>query len=162
MLRQSLSQLKETEGVKTIAPVERMNFKHSSAVIDSVVALLTTMSALLAGVVLMNLTNLFFMQKKREMTILRINGFSAKKTIGYLLREIAVTTVMGIILGVAAGSAMAYYILRSLEQSFMQLDRSISLTAWGLGIGITLVFAVIVNWLVLRKIKHLRLADVSD
>lgn len=153
--------LGEADGVKTYGPGDQSDFRQSSAVIDSVVALLTVMSAILAGVVLMNLTNLFFLQKKREMTIMRINGYSVKQTVEYLLREIIVTTALGILIGIAAGSAMAYFILRSLEQSFMQFDRSISLSAWGIGFAITLLFAAIVNWLVLRNVKDLKLVDAA-
>ena len=133
-----------------------------TSVINAIVALLTTMAALLAGVVLLNLTNLFFQQKKREMTVLRINGFTVKRTVGYLLREIAVTTAAGIVLGVAAGAFMAYHILRSLEQTFVQFDRSVSLPAWALGAGIAILFAVVVNWLVLRRVKDLNLADAAE
>ena len=155
------AQLDENWGVKAYGTPDRASFRSSTSVINSIVALLTTMSAMLAGVVLMNLTNLFFQQKKREMTVMRINGFTAKQTVGYLLREIAVTTAVGIILGIAVGASMAYYILRALEQSFVQFDRSVSIPAWILGAGITLLFAGIVNWLVLRKIKHLKLTDLS-
>ena len=156
------AQFDESYDVKSFGPGDRSSFRSSMSVINSIVALLTTMSVMLAGVVLMNLTNLLFLQKKREMTVMRINGFSVRQTVGYLLREIVATTALGIVLGIAAGAAMAYYILRSLEQSFVQFDRSISLPAWGLGAGITILFAVLVNWIVLRKVKTLKLTDVSE
>ena len=156
------AQFDESYDVKSFGPGDRSSFRSSMSVINSIVALLTTMSVMLAGVVLMNLTNLLFLQKKREMTVMRINGFSVRQTVGYLLREIVATTALGIVLGIAAGAAMAYFILRSLEQSFVQFDRSISLPAWGLGAGITILFAVLVNWIVLRKVKTLKLTDVSE
>lgn len=156
------AQFDESYDVKSFGPGDRSSFRSSMSVINSIVALLTTMSAMLAGVVLMNLTNLLFLQKKREMTVMRINGFSVRQTVGYLLREIVATTALGIVLGIAAGAAMAYFILRSLEQSFVQFDRSISLPAWGLGAGITILFAVLVNWIVLRNVKTLKLTDVSE
>ena len=131
------------------------------SVINSIVALLTTMSAMLAGVVLMNLTNLLFLQKKREMTVMRINGFSVRQTVGYLLREIVATTALGIVLGIAAGAAMAYYILRSLEQSFVQFDRGVNVPAWLIGAAVTLLFTGAVNCVALRKVRHLKLTDVA-
>ena len=156
------AELDEMWEVESYGPTDRASFRNSTSVINSIVALLTTMAALLAGVVLLNLTNLFFQQKKREMTVLRINGFTVKRTVGYLLREIAVTTAAGIVLGVAAGAFMAYHILRSLEQTFVQFDRSVSLPAWALGAGIAILFSVVVNWLVLRKVKDLNLADAAE
>ena len=153
--------LNEQEGVKTFGAPERSTFKSSTTVINAIVALLTVMAALLAGVVLMNLTNFFFLQKKREMYIMRINGFTVKQTVWYLLREIIPTLEAGIILGIAAGAFMGYGILRAMEQTFVQFDRSISLPAWALGAGITLLFTVIINWLVLRKVRQLKLTDAA-
>lgn len=155
------AELDEMWEVESYGPTDRASFRNSTSVINAIVALLTTMAAMLAGVVLLNLTNLFFQQKKREMTVLRINGFTVKRTVGYLLREIAVTTAAGIVLGVAAGAFMAYHILRSLEQTFVQFDRSVSLPAWALGAGIAILFAVVVNWLVLRRVKDLNLAAAA-
>ena len=63
--------------------------------------------------------------------------------------------------GVAAGAGMAYRIVRSLEQSYMQFDRGVCLTAWGLGALITLAFSLIVNGIALRKVKDLKLTDVT-
>ena len=153
--------LDEMWEVSSYGPVNRSTFKSSSSVIDAIVALLTFMAGLLAGVVLLNLTNLFFTQKKREMTIMRINGFSEKETVAYLLREIIPTTAAGIVIGVGAGAFMGYYILRSMEQSFVQFDRSVSLIAWGLGAGIAIIFSAIVDWIVLRRIKRLKLTDAA-
>ena len=117
---------------------------------------------IMSFMILTNLANIYISRKKKELIVMRINGFSVRQTVGYLLREIVATTALGIVLGIAAGAAMAYFILRSLEQSFVQFDRSISLPAWGLGAGITILFAVLVNWIVLRKVKTLKLTDVSE
>ena len=129
--------------------------------INSVVALFIAMAAVMAGVVLLNLTNSHLLEKKRELTVMRVNGFTVQETIGYVLRESAVTTALGVVLGVAAGAGMAYRIVRSLEQSYMQFDRGVCLTAWGLGALITLAFAVAVNVIALRKVKDLKLTDVT-
>ncbi len=147
--------------ITSYGPVNRSTFKSSSSVIDAIVALLTFMAGLLAGVVLLNLTDLFFTQKKREMTIMRINGFSERETVAYLLREIIPTTAVGIVIGVAVGAIMGYGILRSMEQAFVQFDRSVSFAAWGLGAGIAILFAAIVDRIVLRKIKRLKLTDAA-
>ncbi|MBQ4304904.1 MAG: hypothetical protein II774_10490, partial [Lachnospiraceae bacterium] len=70
------------------------------------------------------------------------------------------TTILGILLGIGEGSAVAYRIVRAMEQPVIQLDRSVSCVAWIMGAVITLVFTVLVNWAVLRKVRNLKLTDV--
>ena len=136
-------------------------FDSSTSVINSLVVLFIFMGAVMAGVVLMNLTNMYVLQKKRELTIMRVNGFTIRETVRYLLRETYVTTGLGILLGLGIGSGIGYTILRSLEQPFAQFVRSLSMPAWIVGAGLTLLFTVIVNLIALRPVKKLRLTDVA-
>jgi len=112
-------------------------------------------------VVLMNLTNIYILQKKRELTVMRINGFTTKEVIAYVTRETVFTTILGILLGFAVGSLVGYRIIRALEQSFIQLERGVCYAAWGYAAIMTLFFTVIVNIVALRKVKNLKLTDVA-
>ena len=51
--------------------------------------------------------------------------------------------------------------MRALEQPFIQFDRSVSLTAWLIAVGMTVFFTVIVNVIALRKVKRLKLTDMA-
>ena len=92
---------------------------------------------------------------------MRVNGFSVGEVIGYMIRETVLTTALGILLGLALGSGIAYKIIRSMEQAFFQFDRRISFFAWLMGAVITVVFTVIINVLALRRVKNLKLTDVT-
>ena len=92
---------------------------------------------------------------------MRINGFTVKEVIGSVLRETVITTLLGILLGIAIGSGIGYKIVRSLEQSFVQFDRSVAVSAWAIGAAMTVLFTVIVNIIALRKVKNLKLTDVA-
>ena len=145
----------------TSSDTEKVIFESSTSVINAIVALLILMAAIMAGVVLMNLTNMYVLQKKRELTIMRVNGFTVKEVIAYMSRETFITTGLGILLGLALGSGIAYHILRSMEQAFFRFDRSISLTAWLAGAVLTIIFTVIVNIIALKPVKDLKLTDVA-
>ena len=119
------------------------------------------MAVLMAGVVLLNLTNMYILQKKTELTIMRINGFTVKETIGYVIRETIITTVLGIIFGLAMGSALAYWIIRTTEEPFFQLVRQINFTSWAVGIIMTIVLTVLVNLIALKPVRNLKLTDVG-
>jgi len=136
-------------------------FASSSTLVVAIVALFIFMAAVMAGVVLTNLTNSYILQKKQELTIMRINGFTVGEVIGYVSRETVFTTVVGTIIGIAMGAAIAYRITRSLETAFVQYNRSVSLPAWAFGAVITAFFTLLINVIVLRKVKNLKLTDMS-
>ena len=136
-------------------------FDAVSSIIIIGVAINIFMATVMAGVVLLNLTNTYIMQKKTELTIMRINGFTAREVKGYVLRETVVTTVIGIVLGIISGSVISYHIIRSMEQPFLQFDRDLCPKAWLIGTVMTLFFTVVINIIALHRIKDLKLADIS-
>lgn len=136
-------------------------FASSSTLVIAIVALFIFMAAVMAGVVLTNLTNSYILQKKRELTIMRINGFTVREVISYVTRETVFTTTVGTIVGIAMGAAIAYRITRSLETAFVQYNRSVSLPAWAFGAVITAFFTILINVIVLRQVRRLKLTDIS-
>ena len=136
-------------------------FASSSTLVTAIVALFIFMAAVMAGVVLTNLTNTYILQKKRELTIMRINGFTVREVISYVTRETVFTTVAGMLAGVVMGALIAYRITRSLETAFVQYNRSVCLPAWAYGVAITAFFTIVINVIVLRQVKHLKLTDMG-
>ena len=129
--------------------------------VNMTVLLFIFIAAIMAGVVLMNLTNIYIMQKKRELVIMRVNGFTVKEVIGYVLRETVLTTITGIILGIAAGSLAVYRIIRMLEQVMIQFERGVNPVSWIIAAAMTVLFTVIVNIIALRKVRNLKLTDAA-
>ena len=136
-------------------------FASTSTLVTAIVALFIFMAAVMAGVVLTNLTNTYILQKKRELTIMRINGFTVREVIAYVTRETVLTTATGIIAGVAMGAMIAYRITRALETAFVQYNRSVCLPAWAYGVVITAFFTIVINVIVLRKVRRLKLTDMG-
>ena len=155
--------LGNTEGFSSITRSDssRKIFVTAMSAVDSIVILFIFIAGIMAGVVLLNLTNMYILQKKRELTIMRVNGFSVKEVIGYVLRETVVTTILGIILGFGMGSAVEYLIVRKLEEPVIGLYRGVSPLAWVIAAALTVVFTVIVNLIALRPVKNLKLTDVA-
>lgn len=154
--------LKDVAGYESYESADSIKelFRSATSVMNLVVLLFIFMAGIMAGVVLMNLTNIYILQKKRELTVMRINGFTVRETIGYILRETYVTTTVGIVLGIVLGSGIGYLIVRALELAAVQFDRSVSPIAWLIGAVITVIFAVAVNAVALRKVRHLKLTDI--
>ncbi|MBQ7671012.1 MAG: FtsX-like permease family protein [Clostridia bacterium] len=159
-LTEALNKVVAFENVKS-SDTDKRIIVSSTSTINAAVLIFILIAAIMAGVVQMNLTNMYIIQKKRELTIMRVNGFSVKEVINYVLRETFVTTTVGILLGVGAGSGIAYIIVRTIEQTFVQFDRSVNFVAWLIAAALTVLFTAIVNFIALRKIKYLKLTDVA-
>ena len=155
--------LRQIDGFESYSPADsdKSLFASSSSMVTVVVAMFIFMAAIMAGVVLTNLTNIYILQKKPELTIMRINGFTVSEVIGYVVRETVFTTALGILFGIAMGAGVSYKIIRAMETVFIQYERGVSVPAWLYGAVITLFFAFVINVLVLRKIKYLKLTDMT-
>ena len=153
----------KVQGFDSITTAEdaRSMFDASTSVVDALVMLFIVLAIAMAGVVLLNITNMYVLQKKNELTIMRINGFTVKQTIHYVIRETVITTFLGIFFGVGLGSGLAYKIIRTMEKQFLQFDRSLSFTAWAVGILMTLGLIILVNGVALRPVKNLKLRDIQ-
>lgn len=155
--------LREVEGYEgmTSADADNVVIRSTTSSINTVVVLFIFVAGILACVVQLNLTNMYVLQKKPELIIMRVNGFTTKEVIRYILQETVVTTVVGILLGIGMGSVVAYSIIRTLEQSFFQFYRGVDPVAWTVGTVVTILFTVFVNAVALRKTKDLKLTDAA-
>ena len=140
--------------------VSKSAFDNVTSVLNPVIVLFIFLAVMMASVVLGNLTNLYMLRKKKELTIMRINGFTVAETVAYMMRETIFTTFFGVLTGCMTGYFMSYRILRALEQPYIRLVREISVKAWIIGAGLTVFFVVCVNLAVLAKIRKFRLADL--
>lgn len=130
--------------------------------LTAVTLILIVAAGLMAYFILLNLINMYLSQKKRELTIMRVNGFTSKEVIRYVSGESVLTTILGIVLGLALGALMGYLILRFLEQPHAGFDRDISVQAIIFSTAITGIFSFAINAFGLRKVKKLKLTDVSE
>ena len=159
-LEKELSRIRGYNGTVR-ADEGKVMFDNASSVVNSVIVMMIFLAALMAAVVLTNLTITFMLQKKNELTIMRIHGFTVAETLGYVLRETVFTTLCGIVFGCFMGRVVSYRILRSLEQPYTQLVRDVSVSAWLIGAGMTILFTAVINFVVLKRVGQLDLSDVT-
>ena len=136
-------------------------FEAVSFLYNMIVYLCTGIAILMSFMILTNLANIFLNRKKTELTVMRINGFSIKQTRGYLAKETVVTAAVGVALGVLIGSVLAPLIIRMVEQPDLQFVRTFHPAAWIIAVILEVIFAIVINSLVFRKVKDLNLRDVA-
>ena len=120
----------------------------------------TVIAIIMSFMILTNLANIYVSRKKKELIVMRINGFSVSKTIHYLARETIVTTVLGLTLGVLAGSLGNELVMRLLEQPDVQFIRTINPLAWIIAVGLESFFAIIIYSTAFRRVKHLNFREI--
>ena len=135
-------------------------FESVSFLYNIIVFVTTGIAIIMSFMILTNLANIFLNRKKTELTVMRINGFSIKQTKGYLARETVVTTAAGVVLGVLLGSVFTPFIIKTVEQPDLQFIRTFHPAAWVAAVVMEVVFAVIINSLVFRKVRNLNFRDV--
>lgn len=133
-----------------------------ASALDALSFVLIGMSAMLAYFILLNLVSMLINQKKRELTIMRVNGFSLAKTITYVASELAVCTVIGIILGLICGNGLELNIVHLLESDQLRFEHGIQWTGCIYSTLITIFFTALVSAPVFRKIKFLQLTDMTS
>ena len=123
--------------------------------------LFIAMSAMLAYFILLNLVSMLVNQKKRELTIMRVNGFSLFHTINYVAKELIVCTVIGIIIGLLCGDWLGRIVLGLCESDQLMFDKSVQWDAWGFAILLTLFFTALIATPIFAKIRKLDLSDLT-
>ncbi len=162
-----MSSLKEAvqaiDGVEEIAEVAetRALYQSLASVLNLIALMFVGIAGMMAYFILLNLVNMYINQKKRELTIMRVNGFTIREVDNYVLREMVVSTALGIALGLGAGTLLGYRVILLLEGTTVRFMRGIQWEAWLFAALITIVFAVVVNAAALRKVKYLKLTDVA-
>ncbi len=139
----------------------RKTYTSANTSIDGVIALLFLAAALMAVFVLLNIVNMHLATKKKELTVMRINGFTTRETINYILREGLATTAVGTVLGLAAGHLITMLILHILRQPSVEHYYGVNPLMLLIAAAMTALYSGVIYFIATRKIKRLKLADMA-
>jgi putative ABC transport system permease protein len=128
---------------------------------DIIVVVVTALAILMSVFVLLNLVNIFVRRRQNEVIIMVVNGFSWLEQRDYLLRETIVMTAVGLLLGALAGTLLTNPLVRIVESAETMFDRGFNPRAWVFAWVLEILFAVIINWLAYRRVRHLKLTDLT-
>lgn len=141
---------------------DNSEFMEKATSIDLVIAICLTLSAVMALLVLLNQVTMHINKKARELSVMRINGYTMKETKAFVYKDNILLTAMGLLTGSAFGMLLAYLEVRIIETGANRYIRTPSLIACLLACGVGALFALIVNIIGLRKINQLNLTNVSS
>ena len=155
------NELLSIPGVTAITPFDetRSQTENFITIFNYMLILLTIMAAVMAYFIIFNLTSTYISQKKRELTVMRINGFFVKEVVNYVSTELYLTSAVGIVFGWLLGSIMADLIITKVENNAIYYH-NIYPMGWLLATIITAIFTVVIIKISLRKVKDLKLTDI--
>ena len=127
--------------------------------IGSIVAILIVAAALLAFVVLYNLSNINISERKREIATLKVLGFYPREVDRYITRETIILTAIGITLGLLSGSYLCHYIISTCEPDYLLFDRRVDTISYILSALMTIIFTIIVNIVTHYNLKKINMVS---
>lgn len=134
-------------------------FRDVNRLINMVVYLLISMSAVLALTVLFTLSNINISERERELATIKVLGFQHGEVYSYVNRETFILTLAGILCGLPAGFGITYAILANVSIAGVAFKVRIFLISYLIAAIITLIFALLVNKITNRGLQKINMIE---
>lgn len=166
--------IRGTEKSEQVA-TELMKFNDINAVVDAeqtintfdelfdclnlVIAIFIISAALLAFIVLYTLTSININERRREIATLKVLGFYDRESTSYVGRENYIITALAIVAGVFLGFYLHQIVVAQAEVNVVMFGRTIEPMSYLFAVGMTLIFAIIVNVVMHFYIKKIDMVE---
>jgi putative ABC transport system permease protein len=127
--------------------------------INYVVLILTLAAGALAAIVLYNLTYINITERSKELATLRVLGYHHREVERYIFREIVVLSIVGALCGLLAGIPLHRFVVGVAENTDLMFGRTITPLSYVLSVAATLLFSALVNLVMRRKLKSIRMSE---
>ena len=154
-------ELLATDGVKTVTYNDETidSYRTMLKSVDSVVVVLVIAAALLAFVVLYNLTNINITERVREIATLKVLGFTPREVDAYIYRETLLLAVIGALIGLLLGIVMEGFVVVTAEVDQVMFGRDIHAASFIIAFLLTMVFSVIVTLAMRPKLRRIDMVE---
>ena len=155
------SDVRAMDGVKTCTFNDETigSYRTMLKSVDSVVVVLVVAAALLAFVVLYNLTNINITERLREIATLKVLGFTQHEVNAYIYRETLLLAVIGAVVGLALGVVMEGYVITTAEVDQVMFGRDIHAPSFIVAFLLTMVFSVVVTLAMRGKLRRIDMVE---
>ena len=151
----------DLEGVRSISFYSTMkkNFTNMIGSIKLVVIVLVASAAMLAFVVLYNLSNVNISERMREIATIKVLGYTDREVDAYVNRESLILAIIGAAAGLLLGIALHHKIMDLAELDSIMFGRTILPMSFAVSFALTVVFAIMVNLVMRIKLKKIRMVE---
>lgn len=156
-----ITDLREIDGVNNVVLLEDQKelLEDSMNSLNYIVILIIVSAAALAFIVLYNLTNINIIERNREIATVKVLGFYSNETASYVLRENIILSIIGSIIGLYLGKLLHLYIMKQIQVEQMTFDIKINFLSYVLALVITIIFALISNFIMHFKLDKINMAE---
>ncbi len=134
-------------------------FEDSMGSLNMVVVVLIICAAVLAFVVLYNLTNINVSERIRELSTIKVLGFYDNEVTMYIYRENVILSLFGIIFGSFVGKFLHYFVLNTASMDNMMFSYRLHVHSYVFAGILTLLFSSMVMWVMHNKLKHVDMIE---
>lgn len=127
--------------------------------LNYIVLLIIVCAAILAFIVLYNLTNINITERMREIATIKVLGFYRGETAAYVFRENLVLTAIGAAVGLLLGKMLHIYVMNQINIDLVSFDIQVKLDSYILSVILTFGFAMIVNIFMSFKLERINMAE---
>ncbi len=127
--------------------------------VDAVVVVLIVAAAVLAFVVLYNLTNINITERAREIATLKVLGFTPHEVNAYIYRETLLLSAIGALVGMGLGIWMESFVVVTAEVDQVMFGRDIHATSFLIAFVLTMAFSVIVTIAMRSKLARIDMVE---
>ncbi len=117
-------------------------YKSVAVLYNVIITCIIMIALLISSVILINLASIYLAGKKRELVILRMNGFNVRMCKAYVACDALLTTTAGLVLGVLCGIPVAGRCVHIMERDYFQFVRDIQPWAWIFAVAAESLFAL--------------------
>lgn len=155
---ETAEKLLEEGTVKMVTSNSEMleQYIHVTDSLIYVVIVLIVSAALLAFVVLYNLSNINITERIREIATLKVLGFYDGEVSAYIYRENIILTLLGTALGLLLGMGLTRFVVVTAEIDSIMFGREIHPVSFLIAAALTCLFSFLVN-----VVMHFRLQKIS-
>ena len=134
-------------------------FADSISSINGVVWVLILAAGLLCVVVLYSLTSVNICERRKELSTIAVLGFHPREVEAYVFRETNTLSLIGSLLGLGIGVWLHSYVVRTVEVEQVMFGRNIYLPSFVYAVVISMVFTLLVNELLRRRIRKIDMVE---
>ncbi|MDE6658865.1 MAG: ABC transporter permease [Eubacterium sp.] len=145
----AVKQLSETRNSVDIA-LNSLNY---------IIWLIVAFAGVLEFVVIFNLTNINIAERRREIATVQVLGFYPKEQNSYVLRENIVLSTISSIIGIPLGILFHSTVMKLIVIDRITFDLSIKPLSFVVAIICTILFAMLVNLFMKRRIDRIPMAE---
>ena len=135
------------------------SFSQSLGSINYIVVVLIIAAGALAFVVLYNLTNINITERSKELATIKVLGFYDNEVGAYIYRETSILALIGTACGLLFGIALHTFVIRTAEVDMVMFGRSIYPMSFVWSALLTILFSVLVNLVMYRKLKNISMVE---